>query len=220
VNSVDNRPPGCVTIPLLIIVLPVRLLWEALKVIGRLVNAYLLRPLGWLLYNALVRPVAWVLRELVWRPIRWMVRVLVVLPLRWVGRRILLPLGRALLRYVLVPLLSGLAWLVMLVMLVARPVGRALAALWRAVLWPVLAAFGRLLAYTWRLAGVILYHLLVRPLKFLWRMVLKPVLRAVRQIWRATAVPAARWFRHHVWEPVRAAGRSVSRALGLDARRP
>ncbi|MFB9835127.1 hypothetical protein [Actinoallomurus acaciae] len=201
------------TVPLLIIVLPVRLLWEALKVIGR----YVLRPLGWLLHNALVRPVAWILRELLWRPIRWAVRVLVVLPLRWAGRRILLPLGRAILRYVLVPLLSGFAWVVMLV---ARPVGRALAALWRAVLWPVLAAFGRLLAHAWRLAGVILHHLLVRPLKFVWRMVLKPVLRAVRQVWRATAVPAARWFRHHVREPVRAAGRSVSRALGLDAWRP
>jgi hypothetical protein len=212
VNSVDNGSPGCVTIPLLIIVLPVRLLWEVLSVIGRLLGAYVLRPLGWLLYNALVRPVAWVLRELVWRPIRWALRVLVVVPLRWVGRRILLPLGRALLRYVLVPLLSGLAWLVMLV---ARPVGRVLAAL-----WPVLAAFGRLLAHTWRLAGVILHHLLVRPLKFLWRVVLRPVLRAVRRIWRATVVPAARWFRHHVGEPVRAAGRSVSRALGLDARRP
>jgi hypothetical protein len=210
---VENKPPGCVTIPLLIVVLPVRLAWEALGALGRLVGAYVLRPLGLLLHHALLRPLAWILRVLVWYPLRWTLRVLVVTP----ARRILLPLGRALLTYVVVPLLTGVAWLAALV---ARPVGRALAALWRVVLWPVLAASGRLVAYAWRLAGVVLHVLLVRPVVFLWRVLFRPVIRAVGWVWRATAVPAARWFRDHVWEPARAAGRSLSRALGLDAWRP
>jgi hypothetical protein len=209
----ENRPPGCVTIPLMIIVLPVRLVWEAVSAIGRLVRAYVLRPLGLLLLHVLVRPLVWLVTMLLWRPLRWVARV----PLRWLGRRVLMPLGRLLLTYVLVPLLTALAWVVMLV---ARPTGRLLAALWRVVLWPVLAALGRLLAHAWRLAGLVLFHLLLRPLRFVWRALIRPVLSALGRAWRATAVPAARWFADHVWEPVREAGRSVSRALGLDARRP
>jgi hypothetical protein len=85
-------------------------------------------------------------------------------------------------------------------------------------LWPLLAAFGRLVAHTWRLAGVILFHLAVWPVRWLWRVLFRPALRALRRAWRATVPPAARWLRGSVWEPARAAGRSVSRAVGLRTR--
>ena len=100
-----------------------------------------------------------------------------------------------------------------------RWIGRGLAAFWRG-LWPLLVAFGRFLAWTWHLAGVVLFYLLIWPLRLLWRAVVRPVLGALRWAWRMTVNPVARWLRTHVWEPARAAGRSVTRALGLDARRP
>jgi hypothetical protein len=132
-------------------------------------------------------------------------------------------LGRLIFRYVLRPAGIALAWVVAIafvpVAFVARWIGRGLAALWRG-LWPLLAAFGRFLAWTWHLAGLVLFHLLVRPARLLWRVLVRPVLRAVRWAWQVTVRPAARWLRVHVWEPARAAGRSVTRALGLDARRP
>jgi hypothetical protein len=235
-TGVENDAPGCLTIPLLIIVVPIRLLWEVLSALGRFVQAYVMRPIGWLLYNGLVRPLWWVLRVLVlrplwWvllvlvlRPLWWVLRVLVFRPARWVWQRILVPLGRMFLRYVLKPLWTALAWVAAMVLVpftyLARWLVRGLVAFWRAVLWPVLAAFGRLIAQTWRLAGLVLFHLLVRPVRFLWRTLVRPVLRAIAYGWRATVVPAARWARAAVWEPARAAGRSVSRALGLDSRRP
>ena len=247
-TCVENDPPGCLAIPLLIIVVPIRLLWEVLSALGRFVQAYVMRPIRWLLYNGLVRPLWWVLRVLVlqplwwvlrvlvlqplwWvlrvlilRPLWWVLRVFVLLPARWIWQRILVPLGQMFLRYVLKPLWTALVWVLTMVLVpfvhLARWLVWGLVALWRAVLWPVLAAFGRLIAQTWRLAGLVLFHLLVRPVRFLWRALVMPVLRAIAYVWRVTVVRAARWARVHVWEPARAAGRSVSSALGLDSRRP
>jgi hypothetical protein len=235
-TCVESDAPGCLTIPLLIIVVPIRLLWEGLSALGRLVQAYIVRPIGWLLYNGLVRPLWWllrvlvlqplwwVLRVLVLRPLWWVLRVFVLLPARWIWQQVLVPLGRILFRYVLKPLWAALAWVLTIVLVpfahLARWLVRGLVALWRAVLWPVLVAFGRLIAQTWRLAGLVLFHLLVRPVRFLWRVLVRPVLRAIAYVWRVTVVRAARWARVHVWEPARVAGRSISRALGLDSRRP
>jgi hypothetical protein len=236
VDRAGDTPPGCLTIPLLIVMVPLRLVWEVLAAIGRFARAYVVRPIGWLLYNGLVRPLRWVLLVLVLRPLWWALRYLVAFPLwwllrtfvllpaRWVFERVLVPLWAAVVAYALRPLWAGFVWLVRVVAIplawTARWIGRGLAALWRVVLRPLLTALGRLVAYTWRLAGVVLFHLLVRPVRFLWRAVLRPLLRALAHAWRATVVRAARWTRVHVWEPTRAAGRSVSRALGLAARRP
>jgi hypothetical protein len=198
-------------IPALIVVVPVRLVWELLSAVARFVRAYVLRPVGWLLFTLLVRP------------LRWTLRVFVLLPLRWVAERLLVPVGRLIARYVLRPVGIALAWALSIalipVVFAGRWIGRGLAALWRA-LWPLLTAVGRLLAWTWHLAGVVLFHLLVRPVRYLWRLLVRPVLGALAWAWRVSVRPAARWLRGHVWEPARAAGRSVTRALGLDARRP
>ncbi|MEV5710435.1 hypothetical protein [Actinoallomurus sp. NPDC052274] len=206
-----NEAPGCITVPIMIVVVPIRLLWELVALIGRLVGRYVLRPIGWLVYQVLIRPVA------------WLFRVLVVLPLRWVAEAILVPLGRAVYRYLLRPVGRALAWcLAMLLVPVAyaaRWIGRGLAALWRAV-WPLLAALGRAIAYFWRLAGIVLFHLLVRPVRWIWRTFALPVLRVVAWIWRVTVLTPARWVRVNVLKPAGAAVRSVFRALGLDTRRP
>lgn len=206
-----NEAPGCITVPAMIIVVPIRLLWELLALIGRLVGRYVLRPLGWLVYHGLIRPVA------------WLVRVLVIIPLRWVAETILAPLGRAVYRYLLRPVGRALAWCLAIVLLpfayAAHWIGRGLAALWRAA-WPLLAALGRGVAHLWRLAGVVLFHLLVRPVRWFWRVFLRPVLRALAVVWRVTVLTPARWVRVNVLKPAGAAIRSAFRALGLDTRRP
>jgi hypothetical protein len=172
-----------------------------------------------------------------------------VLPVRWVQQVVLVPLGLLVLRYVVRPFGKAMAWVAAIVarplVWVLRWLGRGLAALgrglaalgrwlgrglvalgrglavlWRTVVWPLLVVFGRLLAASWHLAGVVLFHLLVRPVRFLWRALVRPALRAVRRAWRATVVPMARWTRAHVWEPARVTARSVSRSIGLDTRRP
>lgn len=282
----ENEAPGCLTVPALIVVVPIRLLWELLVLIRRAVARYVLRPLGWLVYQGLVRPIAWlfqelwellvligrgvaryVLRPVAWlvyqglvRPVAWLVRLLLellaligravgryvlrplgwlvyqglirpvawlfqvlVVSLRWLGAVILAPLGRAVYRYLLRPIGLGLACCVRIVLrsfaYAAAGIGRGLAAVWRAA-WPLLAALGRGIAHVWRLAGIVLFHLLVRPVRWVWRTLLLPVFRAVAWVWRVTVLTSARWARVNVLKPAGAAVRSAFRALGLDTRRP
>jgi hypothetical protein len=214
---VNDEAPGCVTIPVLIVVVPLRLLWEVLVVLGRFVAAYLLRPLGWLISTVLLRPLGWAFR------------VLVIVPLRWLAVTVLLPVGRFVARYVLRPVVIAIArvldWILTPLYFAGRWIGRGLAVLWRNVFRPMLAALGRgllalsrVLVRAWRLAGLVLYHVLVRPVAWLWRALVRPVLHAVRRAWRFAVSPVLRWLRTRVWEPARAVARSVSRALGVDSR--
>jgi hypothetical protein len=204
---VNSEAPGCLVIPALIVVVPLRLLWEMLSVIGRFADAYLLRPLGWLLYHGAVRPLG------------WLRRVLILIPLRWIGATIIVPFGRLILRYLLRPVWPILAWMVALLLApfvyVAGWIGRGLAALW-GLFRPALVATAWSIVHAWRLAGVVLFHILVRPAVWIWQKVVMPVLRGLRWTWRTVVVPLARWLRTHVGEPVRTAARSVSRALGLE----
>lgn len=232
-----KEAPGCITVPALIVVVPIRLLWELLALIGRGLVGYVARPLGWLVYQGLVRPVVW-LSRLLWelltligrglvryvlRPLGWLFRVVVAIPLRWVGDAILAPLGRAVYRYLLRPIGRGLARCVRIVVLslayAAEWVGRGLAALWHAA-WPLVAALGLGIARAWRLAGIVLFHLLVRPARWVWRTFLRPVLRAVARAWRVTVLTPVRWLHVNVLKPAGAAVRSAFRAVGLDTRRP
>ncbi len=245
--TTGQEPPGCVAIPVLIVVVPLRILWEVLCAAGRFAAAYVLRPIALALYHALLRPLAWLLYRL-WkgtswvsrvlaRALWWLLKVFVLIPLWWVTKMILVPVARFLWWYLLRPLGRGLMALGRLLAPVLAAIGRAIAYCWRLaglvlfnlfvrpVVWtwrtlvrPVLAATGRVIAYCWRLAGTLLFHVLVRPVRWGWRTLVMPVLRTAAAAWRATVVPAARWFRSRVWEPARAAARSVSRALGLDTR--
>jgi hypothetical protein len=206
---VNNEAPGCVMIPVLIVVVPLRLLWEVLAAIGRFTGAYLLRPLGLLLHVVLVRP------------LRWLLRVLVLVPLSWVAVTLLAPIGRFVRRYLLRPIGLALAWTIGLLLTpfvyAAEWIGRGLAALWPLVR-PGLATLGRAVAAAWRAAGVVLFHLLVRPTVWMWRNLVMPVLRTLRRAWCAAVLPPARWLRAYGWEPARTAVRSARRAVGLDPR--
>lgn len=206
-----NEAPGCLIVPALIVVVPLRLLWELLALIKRAVRDRILRPIGWLLYQGVVRPVG------------WLVRVLIVIPLRWIGRVILASLARAVQRYLLRPIGWLLGWCVALILLpfvyAGQWIGRGLLALWR-VVWPLFAALGRAIVYLWGLAGIVLFHLLVRPARWLCRTLVRPVLIALARAWRVAVQAPARWLRVNIGKPVEAAVRSVFRGLGLDTRRP
>ncbi|MFJ5882643.1 hypothetical protein [Kitasatospora cineracea] len=177
------------------VVVPLRLLWELLALVGR--------GAGWLLDKVLVVPLRflwrWVLRPL----LTW----LVVTPLRWLWRYVLEPVLEFLFRYVLVPAWDGLV-------AVATGFGRVVAWLAYYLVAVPLRAFGR-----WVLVplGKAFYY-------GLWRPVLFPVLRALwlafcwawrigGRIWRFTVVAPCRWVRRDVWWPVKAEIRRVAREV-------
>ncbi|MGW5047592.1 hypothetical protein [Streptomyces griseoluteus] len=179
-------PEGCLVVALrlpvrivvLVLVVPVRLAWDALVAAGRFLHATVLRPLG--------RALGWAGRALfvwpfvaLWRwvlvpagtVLRWLGHVLVVAPLGWLHARLLTPLGHALrwaargvVTYLLTPVGRGLAWL-------ARGVGALLAAV----------GLGVFTGAAW-----LVRYLLVVPARWLYVHVLNPVGRAL--LWVAEAL--------------------------------
>lgn len=140
-----------VRIVVLVLVVPVRMAWDALVVAGRFLNDTVLRPLG--------RALEWVLE--------WTGRILFVWPLLGLWRYVLVPLGKGLAwlgnvlvvvpavwlyRYVLTPVGHGVGW-------AARGVGRGFAAL----------AAGLYAAGAW-----LLRYLVVVPAVWLYQWILTP----------------------------------------------
>ncbi|WP_092374140.1 hypothetical protein [Micromonospora phaseoli] len=155
----------------LVVVLPVRLVWEALVATGRGLSRWVFAPTMRFLDRWLLRPFGWLLRHLLWIPLRWSLRAagwlwqtLVWLPLTWAWRNLVW---------------SPLTWL-----------WRSLVRLWRGTLWPPLRWCGQLLgrllrgcglALAWLLRVMVLvplYYLLWVPLVWLVR-VLTPAGRLV-----------------------------------------
>ncbi|ORT61982.1 hypothetical protein BKD26_01865 [Streptomyces sp. CB03238] len=213
--DVEKREPeGCLTaairipvrIVVLLVVVPVRMVWDALAVCGRALERVVLRPLGRVLYVLFVTSVIWLYehvlapfgRALAWlagwlyrwvlaplgHALVWLVRTLVVAPVRWLHRWVLMPLGR------------GAAWL-----------GKALfvwpwVALWRYVVVPVVR-YGIVVPLVWLYRWV-----LVPPALWLYRWLLTPLGRALvvvgREIRDALVV---------AWRVAGYVSRAVGRAL-------
>lgn len=186
----------------LLVVVPLRLLWELTGAVTRFLHRFLLtpvasfltryvvRPLRWLLVRLIWPPVRWLFVHLVWRPLVWLYRHLVAAPLQWLARLLTPPL-RVLRRGLLVLL----AWIVRRLAWIApgvRAVGRVL---WAAVTW------------AWRIGGAVAV--------VVYRALLHPIWLALRWVWRHLFAPAVRWSREVVWRPVAAATREVLAALGL-----
>ncbi|MFD8262705.1 hypothetical protein ACFV19_28195 [Streptomyces griseoluteus] len=179
-------PEGCLVVALrlpvrivvLVLVVPVRLAWDALVAAGRFLHATVLRPLGRALRRAgralFVRPFValwrWVLVP-AGTALRWLGHMLVAAPLGWLHARLLTPLGHALrwagrgvVTHLLAPVGRGLARL-------ARGVGALLAAV----------GFGVFTGAAW-----LVRYLLVVPARWLYVHVLSPVGRAL--LWVAEAL--------------------------------
>ncbi|WP_406076870.1 hypothetical protein [Micromonospora sp. NBC_00858] len=212
-------PPAAAELPLvaavargvaLVVVLPVRLLWELIAATGRLLYRYLLGPTGRFLRRWLLAPLAWALHRLLWVPLVWVARTFVWLPLVWLGH-VMAWVARVVLRPPLVLFGRALVWLVE--HLVVRPLrwlGTVLAPAGRLVVAAVVGA--------WRVAGWLLrllYRPLLRGLRWAWSAIVVPVARGVGAAWRATVSPVARWIRRSVLDPARLASREVLTALGL-----
>ncbi len=159
------------------ILVPVRLLWEALKLLGRTTVAALvfllerlLTPLGSLVRHWVIRPAWHLLKDFVWdwllhqvlwglilTPVLAFLLDFVLRPLRraieeWLWRRVLVPAALTLWRHVLVPVATQL---------------------WRWVLRPVARVVVGVVA-------LLLEWLVARPIVALWRWVLAPLLRVSR----------------------------------------
>ncbi|MFI6050619.1 hypothetical protein ACIBCO_11070 [Streptomyces violascens] len=181
----ENRPTspapeGCLTIAIrvpvrivvLVLVVPVRIVWDLLaagaKVLRRAVLAPLWRalvviPFGWL-YACVLTPLghatAWLGRVVgagigwLGRGVAWVAVTLVAVPVAWAYRTVLAPLGRGVAR-------------------LARGTGRGLLWLLRAVfVWPPVTL------WRWVLAPLLRYGLVV-PGSWLYRHVLTPAGHAV-----------------------------------------
>ncbi|CAM5249814.1 hypothetical protein GCM10010230_03770 [Streptomyces narbonensis] len=165
-------PEGCLTaairipvrIVVLVVVVPVRLVWDALVLCGTFLGRVLLRPLGraydWLHENVLapvgraVARTAEALATATW----WLVKAVLYWP--WLGlwRHVLVPLAVHLIA-------APVAWLYRAVL---TPVGHGLA---RASAW----LYARLLAPLGRGTALTLWAVLVWPWTALWRYVAVPL---------------------------------------------
>ncbi|MET9435579.1 hypothetical protein [Streptomyces sp. NPDC006551] len=249
-KSQPPRPEGCLTafirvpvrIVVLVVVVPVRMVWDVLCVCGRFVERVLLRPLGrglGRLGRQLAVPLIWLGRNVLAPLFRglavgagWVGRAVFVWP--WVGlwRYLVVPV----VRYgIAVPVLWAYRWIL-------TPIGRALTfladALWRygvlpvarygfviPALWlygTVLAPLGRGLAWVFTGLGRGLAWVgravFVWPWVGLWRYVVVPVVRyglvaPVRWLWRRAIVPVCREIGDAFQVCWRIAG-FVSRAVG------
>ncbi|MER7106127.1 hypothetical protein [Streptomyces sp. NPDC000229] len=226
VDKREREPEGCLTaairipvrIVVLLVVVPVRMVWDVLAVCGRTLDRMVLRPLGRVLYVLFVTPLIRLYEHVLaplGRALAWLIGALVtygiVKPAGWLYRWVLTPLGHALVwlvetlvvaparwlyRYLLTPLGHGAAWL-----------ARALfvwpwVALWRYVVVPVVR-YGIVVPLVWLCRWV-----LVPPALWLYRWVLTPVGRAL--------VVAGREVRDAIVVAWRVAGyvsRTVGRAL-------
>lgn len=238
-------PEGCLTVAVrfpvrivvLLVVVPVRMVWDALVVCGLALQRALLRPLGraceWL-YETVLAPVGWLIGRIaaaVATVVAWLVKAVFYWP--WVG----------LWRYVVVPVAvhgvaAPLAWLYRVVL---TPVGHGLArALGR--------VYARLLTPLGKGVGWLLWAVLLWPWIALYRWVLSPIGHGVtwayvhgvapvgRGLWAAlgwlfrilVVVPAAfgyRWILTPLGRFLGAVGREIAdafevawRVAGYDSR--
>ncbi|MEU0356645.1 hypothetical protein [Streptomyces cyaneofuscatus] len=229
-----------VRIVVLVLVLPVRMVWDLLAAGRHAVDRTLLRPLGrglaWLLDTLVLTPLVWLYANLltplghgtawllgkVGQGVAWLLATLVVAPAGGLWRYVFVPA----VRYgVVVPLV----WLYGAVL---APLGRGTAwvldRVWQGTAWVLggvwkgIAATGRALgtAVTW-----LVMTLLVAPACWLYRRVLAPVGReiadAAEVAWRiagylsrAVGRGIAWLFRHLIGIPVAWAYRTVCAPLG------
>ncbi|WP_157228800.1 hypothetical protein [Nocardia brevicatena] len=207
-----------------VLLVPVRLLWEAVKLCGRTVVAAcvyvldrLLVPMGRFVWYWLVRPLwlfvkdvvwGWALQHVLWGLILtplgallmdWLLRPLRHAVERWLWL-LLLPALELLWRWVLRPALY--AFVVTVEWLWRWCVEWPLRLLWRWVLRPFWVLVAAIVSYGWRGATAVVRVLVVIPCVFVYRTVLCPVLRALGAVWEAAVVRPIRAVHRHVLAPM------------------
>ncbi|MEU4841009.1 hypothetical protein [Nocardia testacea] len=208
-----------------VLLVPVRLLWEAVELCGRAVVAAgvyvlerLLVPVGRFLWYWVVRPLwlfvkdlvwGWALRHVLWGMVLtplgallmdWLLRPLRHAIERWLWRRLLLPGLELLWRRVLRPVLGAFA--VTVAWLWGWCVVWPLRQLWRWVLRPCGMLLAAIVSYGWRGAAAVVRVLVVVPCVFVYRTVLRPVLRALATGWDFVVVRPLGFLNRRVLVPL------------------
>ncbi|WP_079404922.1 hypothetical protein [Streptomyces sp. 3211] len=205
---------GALRIPVkivaLLVVLPVRVVWDLLAALGRLLYRHVIAPVLTHVVQPVLRALGWLVVTLVKLLFVWPWLGLWRYVLRpvgsWLYLRLLAPAGRLLYVYLLRPL-ALLTWRYALV-----PTGRALIRLAEAahryLLLPlyrcVLTPLGKALAWAWHVAGIIT-GALWRALKWSGRVLIG---WPATQVYRYVLTPAGHLVRA-VWRPVRDTVRQV-----------
>ncbi|WP_338676658.1 hypothetical protein V1460_29595 [Streptomyces sp. SCSIO 30461] len=160
---------GCLTVAVripvrivvLLVVVPVRMVWDLLVVCARTLHRVLMRPLGRVLayvYETVLAPVG----RAVGRAVTFLAKALFHWPWIALWRYVLVPAAAWLHRWVLTPLGLGLVWV-----------------------------YGALLAPLGRGAGWLLWAVFVWPWTALYRWVLTPLGQGLAWLWARAVVPAA-----------------------------
>ncbi|MEV0248279.1 hypothetical protein AB0H76_16910 [Nocardia sp. NPDC050712] len=208
-----------------VVLIPLRLLWEGLKALGRALAAVLafvveklLAPGAQFVWDWVIRPVwlffkdflwGWLVQHVLWglvlTPILALLLDYFLRPLRraledWLWRRVLRPAAQWLFRWVLAPVGRAIAWLGY--QLTRWVIVWPLTQLWRWVLHPLWKALRATLIYAWRLTAVIVGVLVVIPCRFVYRTVLRPIVAGVAATWRFLVVRPARWLHATVITPM------------------
>lgn len=238
--EIDKRHPadgdGClvgvlripVKIVAVLVVLPVRVVWELLVAFGRAARRHVLGPFYTYVLEPVLRALGWALTVLLklvfvwpwaglWRyvlaPVGRAVHVYLLSPVgQALYRYLLRPIGRGLAwfggltwRYVLVPVGQGLVWLgSAFYRYLLRPVGLAIAWLVRGLYRYVLTPVGQVIAWAWHVAGRIV-SAVWRGFKWVgWILVGWPV----SGVYRYVLTPVGHLVRE-AWRTVRAVVREV-----------
>ncbi|WP_330181175.1 hypothetical protein OHB26_33075 [Nocardia sp. NBC_01503] len=219
-----------------VIFIPLRLLWEGCKLLGRGIAAALgylfdtlIEPIAKLFWYWIIRP-AWafckdflwglLIQQLLWgmilTPIGAFLLDFLLRPIKraveeWLWRRILRPgliwFGEAIIEPIAKAVLYALHFLIR--WLILWPLDQ----LWRWVLRPIRTAIGATLLFGWRVATTIVRVLVVTPCRWLYRIALQPLFAVIATVWRATVVRPVRFVYLRVVTPMNRAAAEVMTAL-------
>lgn len=200
--STAPEPPPWIQWPVrvvaVVVVLPFRVAWELLKVVGGFLERYVGRPLAWLWRRLVVVPLSRLAHWLVVVPLRWLARWV------WTHRAFLVRPLVFLVRYLVV---VPVAWF----FTVTGPVWEALG---RGLAWTVESLYRWILLPGWLGTGWVLRQL--------YRWLFRPIGLAIAWAWGWTVVPAwrvvagaGRWVRDTVVRPGAGMARAVLVSVGL-----
>ncbi|MFE7743930.1 hypothetical protein [Nocardia sp. NPDC057455] len=209
----------------IVVLVPIRLLWEGILLLGRVTGAvlvfvarHLLVPVAELIWHWMLRPAwifvkdflwGWVLRQLLWgsvlTPLASLLLEYLLRPLRhavevFLWRRVIRPAGAWLLRWIVSPIVYAIAWVCHHIVewLIVWPLSQ----LWRWVLRPLWAVVRATARYGGRVATLIVGVLVVIPCRAVYRYVLRPVFAAFAVVWHALVVRPVRWVHGTIVRPM------------------
>ncbi|WP_063047059.1 hypothetical protein [Nocardia pseudovaccinii] len=209
----------------IVLLIPLRLVWEGVKLLGRITAAaltyiwnHLLDPICHLAWHWLLRPAwafvkdflwGWLLHYVLWglvlTPLATFALDYFLRPLRravevFLWRRILRPALTWLTKNILLPIAAITLRVLYLgcKYLIAWPAYQ----LWRWILHPLWRLLRTALICGWLGATAIVGVLVVTPCRAIYRIILRPILISLATAWRITVVRPTRWTYLNVVQPM------------------